>query len=125
MKCNDDKCRPDPEQITNINRLVHNLPAEQDLYNEALLLKALSDITRLKIIHLLREGELCVCEIMYALDKPQSTVSHHLNLLKNAGLIKWRKEGIWIHYQLSNPQILEYVEKLTKFKIKEVNYNGR
>lgn len=125
MKCNDDKCRPDPEQITNINQLVHNLPAEQDLYHEALLLKALSDITRLKIIHLLREGELCVCEIMYALDKPQSTVSHHLNLLKNAGLIKWRKEGIWIHYQLSNPQIVEYVEKLTKFKIKEANYNGR
>lgn len=114
MRCNDDKCRPGPEQIDHINGLMGHLPSEQNLYQDAELLKALSDVTRLKMVHLLREGELCVCEIMYALDKPQSTVSHHLNLLKNAGLIKWRKEGIWTHYQLSNPQILEYIENLTK-----------
>lgn len=114
MKCNEDKCRPDQEQVGHLNRLVADLPSEEDLYQDAELLKALSDITRLKIVHLLREGELCVCEIMYALDKPQSTVSHHLNLLKNAGLITGRKEGIWIHYQLYNPQILEYIEKITK-----------
>ena len=114
MKCNEDKCRPDQEQVDNINRLVNNLPVDADLYQDAEHIKALSDVTRLKIVHLLREGELCVCEIMYALDKPQSTVSHHLNVLKNAGFIKWRKEGIWTHYQLSNPQILDNIEKLTK-----------
>ena len=114
MKCQDDKCRPHPEQMENITRLVENIPSDQDLYQGAEQLKALSDVTRLKIVHLLREGELCVCEIMYALDKPQSTVSHHLNVLKNAGFIKWRKEGIWTHYQLSNPQILDNIEKLTK-----------
>jgi len=113
MKCNEDKCRPDQEQVDNINRLVSSLPSEEDLYQDAELLKALSDITRLKIVHLLREGELCVCEIMFALDKPQSTVSHHLNILKNAGYIEWRKEGIWSHYKLSHPQIREYIEKLT------------
>ena len=110
MKCNEGKCRPDQEQVDNITGLVDHLPCEEDLYRDAELLKALSDVTRLKIIHLLQEGELCVCEIMHALDKPQSTVSHHLNLLKNAGLIKWRKEGIWIHYQLRDPEL---VEKLT------------
>jgi ArsR family transcriptional regulator len=49
---------------------------------------------------------------MTVLDKPQPTVSHHLNLLKNAGLLKWRKEGVWIHYKLSNPKLPESIEKI-------------
>ena len=49
---------------------------------------------------------------MTALDKPQPTVSHHLNLLKNSGLLKWRKEGVWIHYKLSNPKLPENLKKL-------------
>ena len=76
------------------------------------IIKALGDPTRLKIVYLLEHGELCVCEIMTALDKPQPTVSHHLNLLKNAGLLKWRKEGVWIHYKLSNPKLPESIEKI-------------
>ncbi len=49
---------------------------------------------------------------MAVLDKPQPTISHHLNLLKNAGLLKWRKEGVWIHYKLSNPKLPEYLKEL-------------
>ncbi len=116
MKGNEDKCRPDQDQMENITRLVDNMPSDQALYQDAEHLKALSDVTRLMIIHLLREGELCVCEIMYALDKPQSTVSHHLNVLKNAGLITWRKEGIWNHYQLQDPALVNKLEKLTNYK---------
>lgn len=112
MKCNDDKCPP--EELLRINHLVAGLPSDEGLYQDVELLKALSDITRLKIVHLLREGELCVCGIMHALDKPQSTVSHHLNLLKNTGLVEGRKEGIWTRYQLTNPRILECMEDLTK-----------
>ncbi|MDP3066439.1 MAG: metalloregulator ArsR/SmtB family transcription factor [Methanobacteriaceae archaeon] len=115
MNCNDDKCRPDPAQVENINHLLKGLPSEENLYHYSELIKALSDVTRLKIVHLLREGELCVCEIMYVLEKPQSTVSHHLNVLKSAGLIKWRKEGIWNHYQLMDPELVENLEKLTEF----------
>lgn len=114
MKCNEARCPPEEEQIDSSTRLVDKLPSDKDLYQDAELLKALSDVTRLKIVHLLQEGELCVCEIMHSLDKPQSTVSHHLNILKNAGLIKWRKEGIWIHYQLSSPGILGYIRELTR-----------
>ena len=51
---------------------------------------------------------------MAALDKPQPTVSHHLNLLKNAGLLKWRKEGVWIHYRLSNSKIVDNIDELLK-----------
>ncbi len=57
---------------------------------------------------------LCVCEIMTALDKPQPTVSHHLNILKNASLLKWRKEGVWIHYKLSNPKLPESLNEVIK-----------
>jgi ArsR family transcriptional regulator len=62
----------------------------------------------------LQEGELCACEIIIALEKPQSTISHHLNVLKNAGFIKGRKEGVWIHYKLINPEIVCLIENLVK-----------
>lgn len=64
--------------------------------------KTLSDETRLKILVFLQDGELCVCDIVDALGKPQSTVSHHLFLLQNAGLIKVRKQGRWNMYSLSD-----------------------
>jgi ArsR family transcriptional regulator len=70
--------------------------------------KALSDETRLKIISLLIKQDLCVCEIIDALNMTQSAVSHHLKILKNAELVEDRREGKWIFYQLhdNNLQVL-------------------
>ena len=67
--------------------------------------KALSDETRLRIIKLLEKGELCVCDITAALDMVQPKVSFHLSSLKEAGLIKDRKQGKWIHYSLSDADL--------------------
>ena len=67
--------------------------------------KALSDETRLRIIKLLEQGELCVCDITAALDMVQPKVSFHLSTLKEAGLIKDRKSGKWIHYSLSDADL--------------------
>jgi len=64
------------------------------------IIKALSDETRLRILKLLEKGELCVCDIVAALDMIQPKVSFHLSVLKEAGLIKDRKQGKWIHYSL-------------------------
>lgn len=64
------------------------------------IFKALSDETRLRILKLLEHGELCVCDIVAALDMSQPKVSFHLNVLKEAGLIKDRKHGRWIHYKI-------------------------
>jgi ArsR family transcriptional regulator len=70
--------------------------------NELLtIFKALSDETRLRVIKLLEHGELCVCDITAALDMVQPKVSFHLSALKEAGLIKDRKQGKWIHYSLN------------------------
>lgn len=64
------------------------------------IFKALSDETRLRIIKLLEQGELCVCDIVAALDTIQPKISFHLAVLKEAELIQDRKEGKWIHYKL-------------------------
>jgi ArsR family transcriptional regulator len=62
--------------------------------------KALSCETRLRILALLTEGELCVCELMEVLQLPQSTVSRNLASLRNANLVSDRREGVSIYYQL-------------------------
>lgn len=69
------------------------------------IFKALSDETRLRIIKLLEQGELCVCDITTALDMVQPKVSFHLSTLKEAGLIKDRKQGKWVHYSLSDKDL--------------------
>lgn len=66
------------------------------------IFKALSDATRLRVLKLLESGELCVCDIFTALEMSQPKVSFHLNTLKEAGLIKDRKNGKWIHYRLDD-----------------------
>lgn len=64
------------------------------------ILKALSDPIRLRIINLLYQQELCVCEIVDALSLPQSTVSRHLTVLKNAEIVEDKKQGQWVFYNL-------------------------
>jgi len=75
-----------------------------DLLN---ILKALSEETRLRILKLLENGELCVCDIVSALDMSQPKVSFHLNTLKEAGFIKDRKQGRWIHYRLDDTDLFK------------------
>ena len=62
---------------------------------------ALSDPTRLRILALLGDGEICVCHIHASLDVPQPTASRHLAYLRKAGLVTARRAGIWMHYGLA------------------------
>ncbi len=68
----------------------------------ARMFKALSDETRLRILCLLLEGELCVCDIMAVLQLPQSTVSRHLAYLKNSGWVDDRRCGVWMYYSIAD-----------------------
>lgn len=63
--------------------------------------KALSDAQRVRILMLLRDGELCVCQIVAVLRLATSTVSKHLSILATAGLVEVRKDGRWSYYQLA------------------------
>lgn len=67
------------------------------------VLKALADKTRLRILGLLTSGEVCVCHLHESLRLPQPTVSRHLAYLRRAGLVETRKDGLWVHYRLTDP----------------------
>lgn len=71
------------------------------------IFKALSDETRLRIVKLLEKGELCVCDIVAALDIVQPKASFHLGVLREAGFIKDRKQGKWIHYSLNETDLFK------------------
>ena len=75
------------------------------------LFHALSDETRLEIIELLRKGERCVCELTDTLDAAQSRLSFHLRVLKDAGVVRDRKDGRWVYYEL-DPEAFEELETL-------------
>ena len=79
-------------------------------------LKALSDETRLRILMLIEQRELCVCEVMKILGMRQSRVSRHLNILRDAGLARARRQRTWMFYSSagisSSPQHVRMVEAL-------------
>ena len=77
--------------------------------------KALSDIQRLRILMLLRKGELCVCRIIAVLGLAPSTVSKHLSILSAAALVDSRKEGRWAYYRLPQGAALKGVKPMLKW----------
>lgn len=77
------------------------------MYNITQIFKALSDETRLKILSLMKEGEICVCDIAGTLNMTQPNISFHLSMLKEAGLIKDRKDGRWVHYSLNDSDMFK------------------
>lgn len=64
------------------------------------ILKALGEINRLKIVDMLSSGEKCACIILENFNFTQPTLSHHMKVLIDSGIVKCRKEGTWIHYSL-------------------------
>ncbi len=69
--------------------------------------KSLSDETRLRILKLLERGELCVCDVVAALDLAQPQVSFHLRILKESGILESRKDGKWMHYRINDSDVFK------------------
>ena len=67
------------------------------------IFQALGDRTRLRLLHLMTEGEICVCYFVEVLDEPQPKISRHLAYLRRAGIVAARREGKWIHYRIVRP----------------------
>jgi ArsR family transcriptional regulator, arsenate/arsenite/antimonite-responsive transcriptional repressor len=76
------------------------------------VMKALSDPNRVKIVKMLQHKSMCVCEIQSALGIAQPTVSSHLKLLEDAGLVSYQKEGLWVNYGLADGSASPYVATL-------------
>ena len=74
------------------------------------IMKALADPSRVKILKMLEGGEMCVCELRAAIGLAQPTVSKHLKVLEEAGLVAGRKDGLWVNYRLAPES--PYAEKM-------------
>jgi ArsR family transcriptional regulator, arsenate/arsenite/antimonite-responsive transcriptional repressor len=100
---------------------------ELDLLTECY--KAMGDKTRLKILALLKSGELCVCELVDALEMSQPSISQHLRKLKNAKLVTERRQGQWVFYSLDGTLFPFFSECLASLpdlsgKIEELKAKG-
>ena len=88
-----------------VERVKQNQPQEEYLYDLAELFKTFGDTTRIKILYALFESELCVGDIAQVLNFSQSSVSHQLRILKEAKLVKFRREGKNIYYSLDDDHV--------------------
>ncbi|MCP8307819.1 MAG: helix-turn-helix transcriptional regulator [archaeon] len=93
--------------------LAKSIEDEASLKLEANFFKALADVTRLRIMKMLSVREMCVCEIMIALNMSQPNASHHLEMLERVGIVKKRKEGKWVFYSLAKPEMVNLLNKLS------------
>lgn len=88
-----------------VNSVEMNMPDEESLYDLAELFKVFGDTTRIKILYTLFKSEMCVCDIAEILSMTQSAISHQLKVLKQAKLIKNRREGKQVIYSLDDSHI--------------------
>jgi len=82
--------------------------------NYVTVTKALSDSNRVRALCALRKGELCLCQIIELLDLAPSTISKHMSILKQAGLVKSRKDGRWVYYRLSDKKDESFIQDIIK-----------
>ncbi len=76
------------------------------------VMKAVSDPSRVKILKMLQHKSMCVCELQTALQLAQPTVSKHLKILEDAGLVVCRKSGLWVNYHLADGKTTPYAANL-------------
>jgi ArsR family transcriptional regulator len=88
-----------------IEKVNSELPDEEILYDLAEFYKVFADSTRIKMLYILLESEMCVCDISQILGVSQSAVSHQLRMLKQMKLVKYRREGKTVIYSLSDQHI--------------------
>lgn len=86
-----------------------------DARETAVMFKAFCDENRIKILQLLSTGEKCACKLLEELDVTQPTLSHHMKILCDSGIVIGRKEGKWMHYSISQEGIKSASECLLEF----------
>lgn len=100
------ECCEDTEVHTELLQIVNEkMPAEHELYDLAELFKVFGDSTRVRILFVLFESEMCVCGLAELLGMTQSAISHQLQVLKKAKLVRYRREGKTIFYSLADGHV--------------------
>ncbi len=98
-------CASDVIHQETVQHVRRRMPQEEQLYDLAELFKVFGDTTRVKILCALFEAEMCVCDISALLGMTQSAISHQLRVLKQARLVKFRKDGKVVYYSLDDEHI--------------------
>ncbi len=111
-----EKC-PHYQNISKVKKMELNTKQIQELSN---MFKLFADNTRLRIICSILNTELCVCDLCELLNLNQSTVSHQLQLLRNAKLVKYRKEGKQVFYSLQD----QHIEKIISLSLEHILEEG-
>ena len=88
-----------------LKKIYATMPAEEELYDLAELFKVFGDSTRIRILYVLFEAEVCVCDLAEVLNMTQSAISHQLKILKQSKLVKARREGKSIFYSLADDHV--------------------
>lgn len=94
-----------------VNQVKTKMPREEILYDLAELFKVFGDSTRIRILWALDETEMCVCDIAAVLNMTQSAISHQLRVLKQAKLVKNRKEGKVVYYSLDDEHVRQIFDQ--------------
>ena len=87
------------------------MPPEEDLYDLAELFKVFGDTTRIKILCALVEAEMCVCDIAALLNMTQSSISHQLRILKQARLVRYRRDGKVVYYSIDDEHVKQIFDQ--------------
>jgi ArsR family transcriptional regulator len=106
-----ERCDCDVIREEIVNKVREKMPQEETLYDLAELFKVFGDSTRIKILWALDESEMCVCDIAFLLNMTQSAISHQLRVLKQAGLVKSRREGKIVFYSLEDEHVKQIFDQ--------------
>ena len=90
-----------------LKELARDLLDKTDIRRQSRFFKALSDEKRLGIVKLLRVRDMCICELMIALDMSQPNLSHHVKILENVGIVERLKKGKWVFCTIFNKELVE------------------
>lgn len=94
-----------------VNEVKEKMPQEEALYDLAELFKVFGDSTRIRILWALDEAEMCVCDIAVLLNMTQSAISHQLRVLKQASLVKNRRDGKIVYYSLDDDHVKQIFDQ--------------
>jgi ArsR family transcriptional regulator, lead/cadmium/zinc/bismuth-responsive transcriptional repressor len=83
------------------------VPEDEKIRQQSEFFKALSDPARIRIVYALSGGDLCNCHLMNIMGMPQTAISHHMKVLKHAGIVRDQRMGKWINYSLADRKALE------------------
>lgn len=106
-----EKCDCDVIHEDVVNRVREEMPQEETLYDLAELFKIFGDSTRVRILWALDAAEMCVCDIAYLLGMTQSAISHQLRILKQANLVKSRRDGKIVYYSFKDDHVKQIFDQ--------------